>query len=242
MSSADNAELQDALKKLDSVRAEYADFLYSVSHDLNAPLRHISSFTNLIVKKHGNDFDEQTLTHFDYITAAGDELCEMLDGLLTLSRLNTQQNPFEIVNLDTALDDVCNAYLPGAISESGAEIEYQNLPEISADPDQIRLLLKHIISNAIKFVPKEVSPKVSITHEDAGEYWHIRASDNGIGIDEKNYENAFKLFWTGNKPGDYPGHGAGLAIAKKILEIHQGDINFSAAPEKGTTINIRLPK
>ena len=215
---SDDTNYPDEFLKL---KEEYAAFAYIVAHDLSSPFRQIEGFSNIILKKYADDLNDDAKKCFDFIIKSSQHGSNVVDGLLTYSRINTHAKPFTDVDLDSLFKDV-EFKLSEEIRSSDAKIEVKNLPTLNGDKDQLALLLYHITKNALIFSKKETKPLVSITATKQGNQWQFRFKDNGIGVPDANRNNVFDPLKRAVAEKEYPGVGMGLAISKKIIERHGG--------------------
>ncbi len=223
------------------IAKEYEDFAYIVSHDLNAPLRHVKEFTRLLVGPRKDNLTEEEQLYISFLEKSLDKLEDMQHALLTFSRLNTRAGPMEKTDFNKSvamalqeLNDVINTYFPA--------LECGDLPTVMAEAKQIQMLFYHLLENALKFHEEDtLKRKIAITATDQGDTWLFEIRDNGIGIAEDYQEQVFRLFRRLN-PEHYPGIGAGLTIARKIVQRHGGEILIESEPGKGTGVFFTLPK
>jgi signal transduction histidine kinase len=241
-----NNALEDKLtakdKEVRLVNEDLEQFAYIISHDLKAPLRNIKSFSQLLQKMYADKLDGDGMTFLDFITGGVAKFEHLIDDLLQYSRVSKRDMNFEEINLNTIIKEVIkDAYI--SVSKKEAAIKSERLPKIIGDAHRIEQLLSYIIDNSIKFRQKDVKAQIEISSQDKGEFVEIAIKDNGIGIEEEYYERIFQLFQKLHADKDYKGTGLGLSICKKIVERHKGKIwIFSDGSNKGTTMNIRLPK
>ena len=231
-------KLKDLIKKLKISNRELEQFAYVASHDLQEPLRMVSSFTQLLEKRYKNQLDDDADDYIDFIVEGAKRMKDLIDDLLAFSKLNKETNPFEIVIMEIALDDVL-INLRAHIKERNAKITYDNLPSIYCDPIQIHQLLQNLLTNAIKFHNGK-SPKIHISAQELEKEWLFSVSDNGIGIDPQHQEQIFKIFKRLNTREKYEGTGMGLSICKRIVEKHGGHIWVESELGKGTTFYFTL--
>lgn len=222
------------------IAREYEDFVYIVSHDLAAPLRHIKEFTRLLVGAHG-DLNDEEKQYVDFLECSLQKLDEMQRNLLVFSRLNTRGGSFKETDCNEvvaavlrSLDEVLEIYDP--------VIQCQNLPVIFADPQQMALLFTALIDNAIKFHEKNTfERKVFIEAEEQDDFWQFCVRDNGIGVASEFHKEIFRFFRRLH-PHVYGGAGAGLAVAQKIVYRHGGKIFIESVPGQGSSIFFTLKK
>jgi light-regulated signal transduction histidine kinase (bacteriophytochrome) len=222
--------------KTPDYKKELEEFAYIVSHDLNAQLRHVREFGKLLIANLGDKVtgeEREYLMHMEngvYKTEA------MLQALLEYSRLNTQGEKFKTLDCDALVQSIIEH-----IEDTSVTITVSGLPDaLHGDEKQIRLLFTHLIDNSLKFRRENVSPIIEIFAEEKSDDWHFSVTDNGIGIPEQHCENVFRIFQR-LAPEDYSGIGSGLAIAKKIVEHHNGDIKVASGFNKKTSVLFSIP-
>lgn len=252
----DRKQAEEALiaktQKLAQSNAALQEFAYIASHDLQEPLRKISAFNERIQAKLGPAADEQIRDYLTRVHNATKRMQTLIQDLLTYSRITSQAQPFQQVNLSQIAMDVLND-LQFRIEQSKARIELGALPEIEADPTQIRQLFQNMIGNAIKYHRDNVLPHVKIsanivTHQTILYHWQsnnrfceIIFEDNGIGIDPKYHQRIFGVFQRLHGRDQYEGTGVGLAICQKIVERHNGTIALESAVGEGSKFIVTLP-
>ncbi len=240
----DRKQAEEALKitlaDLERSNQELEQFAYVASHDLQEPLRMVSSYTQLLAERYagklGGDADE----FIAYAVDGANRMKRLINDLLAYSRVGTRGKPPENVPADAALDRAMEN-LRLAIQENGAEIIRDPLPTVFVDDTQLAQVFQNLIGNAIKF-RREESPRIRIAAEARGEEWVFSVRDNGIGIDPKYLERVFIIFERLNPRGKYPGTGIGLAICKKIVLRHGGSMWVELESGKGSTFYFSLPK
>ena len=227
------AELAERAKDLERSNMELQQFAYVASHDLQEPLRTISSFTQLLAKRYQNKLDEKAGEFINYAVDGCKRMQTLINDLLAFSRVGTQGKPLVAVSCEAALDRVLRA-LKMAIQDSGAVITREPLPVVLADEIQLCQLFQNLIGNAIKFRDTDV-PRVHISAERNGTGWKIAVRDNGIGVSSEHSDRIFVIFQRLHTRTQYPGTGIGLAICKKIAERHGGRIWVEPTPGGGST-------
>ena len=205
---------------------------FTLSHDLQAPLNSIHSYASLLRKDVKTDNDEVNEA-VEEIAALASRMQEMLDGILEYSMLGPEQERREIVSLDRILEEAI-ANLRSEIDASGATIEHQPLPALAVMRFQMIQVFQNLISNAIKFSGNRI-PRIRISAVETSEYLRIRFEDNGIGLNSDEKERIFEMFQRAEKSKTYPGVGAGLAICKKIVNAHGGEIHVESTPGRGSS-------
>ncbi len=218
--------------------SELEQFAYVASHDLQEPLRMVTSYTQLLRKRYSDRFGGDATEFMDYIVEGGQRMQALITDLLDLSRVNTTKKAFEPVAFGQVLADSLAA-LKSRIAESDAVISHDALPTVLGDARQLSQVLLNLIGNAIKFSGKK-TPQVHITAQREDERWHFSVADNGIGIDARFFERIFVIFQRLHTREEYPGTGIGLAICKKIVERHGGSIWVDSMLGRGTTFHFTL--
>ncbi|MGE5497267.1 MAG: sensor histidine kinase, partial [Syntrophothermus sp.] len=208
-------------------------FAYVASHDLQEPLRMISSYLAMLEKKYDTELDEKARQFIGFAVDGSKRMSNLIKDLLSYSRITTQANELTSVDLNNTFSDV-TLDLQILIKEKGAKISSAKLPVIKGDPIQMHQLLQNIIGNAIKFQGKR-PPEVIISANEIEKGWLFSVKDNGIGIDPQFYDRIFQLFQRLHEQGKYPGTGIGLAVCKKIVERHGGRIWVESEVGQGTT-------
>jgi PAS domain S-box-containing protein len=218
---------------------ELEQFAYVASHDLQEPLRMVTSYTQLLEQRYKGKLDADADEFIKYAVDGANRMRRLIDDLLSYSRVNSRGNPFRPTESELALD-VALKNLQISIEENGAVVTHDQLPEVMADEGQLVQLLQNLIGNAIKFHAKEPPcVHVSAKHLQEKEYL-FSVQDNGIGIDPQYFDRLFKIFQRLHTKEEYPGTGIGLALCKRIVERHSGRIWLESQPGKGTTIYFTL--
>ncbi|MCU7924396.1 MAG: PAS domain S-box protein [Candidatus Thiodiazotropha sp. (ex Dulcina madagascariensis)] len=235
---ADHA-LKQATERLKASNKDLQDFAYVVSHDLREPLRMVSSYMQLLVRRYGEKLGKDADEFIGFAVDGANRMSSMIDGLLQYSRVETQGEPLQPVQAEQALDGAL-ADLGLVIEACGAQINRQPMPEVMADPSQLERLLQNLIGNALKF-QGQAEPVIEIGVQPQGAFWRFSVRDNGIGIEPRHREHIFNMFQRLHGRDEYPGLGIGLAVCKRIVERHGGRIWVDANPGKGSTFNFILP-
>ena len=240
------AALEQQTRELERIRAELEEsnerleqFAYVASHDLQEPLRMVSSYLQLVDQRYGDELDEDGEEFLAFAVDGAERMREMIDGLLAYSRVETQGDPFEPIDMNAVLEDV-RQDLAVCIEESDATIEDGDLPQVEGDPRQLRQLFQNLLSNAIEYSGDE-SPHVEIDAERDGETWTVAVRDDGIGIEPDAQDRVFDVFQRLHGQEEHPGTGIGLALCERIAERHGGDICLDSEPGEGSTFSVALP-
>ncbi|SEV99976.1 MEDS domain-containing protein [Natrinema salifodinae] len=231
--------LEEAIERLERSNERLERFAYAASHDLQEPLRMVSSYLQLIESRYESALDEDGQEFFGYAIDGAERMREMIDGLLAYSRIETQGEPFEPVDLDDVLDDVLTD-LQFRIEERDADVEAGALPRVTGDPNQLHRLFRSLISNALEYSGDE-PPRVELSAERDGADWIVAVRDEGIGIETDQQERIFEVFGRLHSRREYDGAGIGLALCKRIVERHDGEIRVESEPGEGSTFYVRLP-
>ncbi|MDD3985289.1 MAG: ATP-binding protein [Methanobacterium sp.] len=225
--------LKDIINKLMISNRELEQFAYVASHDLQEPLRMVSSFTQLLQRRYKDQLDGNADDYINFIVDGAQRMKKLIDDLLAYSRLNTTDRVYELIEMDLLLEDVL-INLKAAINDTNANIIHKNLPTIHGDPIQISQLLQNIIGNAIKFHGNK-PPQIKISAKQLKEHWLFSVNDNGIGIEPKHQEQIFNIFKRLHTREEYDGTGIGLSICKRIIERHWGEIWLESEKGEGKT-------
>ncbi|MCB9800136.1 MAG: PAS domain-containing protein [Candidatus Omnitrophica bacterium] len=234
-------ELQNRTLELERSNKELEQFAYAASHDLQEPLRKINAFSDLLIAKCQNQLSFEASDYLKRMKDASCRMSRLIKDLLDLARVDMKPSLFNAVSLNEQMELI----LPDfelQIKEKQARIECGNLPEVKADPVQVRQLLHNLISNALKYSSKELPPDIRIRAKSLQHGMiELSVEDNGIGFDEQNKERIFKPFQRLHSREDYPGTGIGLSICKKIVERYGGQMSVSSCPGKGSVFRVELP-
>jgi len=219
---------------------ELEQFAHIASHDLQEPLRMISSYIQLLRRRYVNKLDAQADEFIGYAVDGAKRMQALINDLLNFSRVASGAQPMVPVDLEAAFDDTLKD-LEIRIEDCGATVTHDPLPTVSADPVQIRQLLLNLIANGMKFQLPAQKPEVRVTATREEDEWRFGVSDNGIGIDAKYFKNLFQIFKRLHSNDEYPGTGIGLAMCRKIVERHGGRIWIESVLGQGSTFLFTLP-
>jgi PAS domain S-box-containing protein len=234
---------EDALKfkmvEVERSNAELQQFAYVASHDLQEPLRMVASYVKLLDRRYGDKLDQDARDFIGYAVEGSTRMQQLINDLLTYSRVGTRGKPFEPVDLEAVFAGIMDN-LTVTIQESNATVTHDLLPIVLADDLQMLQLFQNLVSNGIKFHGDE-PPRVHVSAKRAGDFWQFSVSDNGIGIDPEYFSRIFIIFSRLHTRAEYPGSGIGLAICKKIVERHGGHIWVESTPGNGSTFLFTIP-
>lgn len=238
-----NSDLEEAVRKLEETNNELKNFAYIASHDLREPLRKISAFGGLLgtsLKGKLNDDDKENL---ELMIDGADRMQQMIEALLTYSRVTTRGAEFQTVDLNAVVEDLCKFELAVKIEESRAKIVVpERLHNIKGDPTQIRQLMQNLIANGLKYQKKGAIPQITIRSSDVdSDTVRAEVTDNGIGIKEAHFKSLFVMFKRLHSRQEYDGTGIGLAVCKKIVERHGGNIGVNSTYGEGSTFWFTVP-
>ncbi|MEY3243618.1 MAG: hypothetical protein RIR11_5057 [Bacteroidota bacterium] len=239
---AQKKELEALTHALKASNKELENFAYISSHDLQEPLRKIRAFSDLLDEPESGNLSGEGKSYLERIQQSATRMQRLIRDLLEFSRISTRAQPFERIQLAEILQDVL-ADIDLAIKDAQGSIELGELPEMEADPTQMRQLFQNLLSNALKFKKEGTTPMINIWSKPShkGQDWvEIRIQDNGIGFDEKYLDRIFTIFQRldGNK---HEGSGIGLAICLKIAQRHGGEITAQSKLNEGSTFILHLP-
>ncbi len=238
--------VKELLKEKESLEAsnkELEQFAYIASHDLQEPLRMISGFTDLLMKKYSDELNDEAKRYINFAINGAKRMQSQIQGLLTYSRISTRANPFESISLNEVLKEAL-MNLSESVKESGARIESTDLPVVLGDRYLLLSVFQNLIGNAVKFRKDGIVPKINILAKDTkiSDKIEVSISDNGIGIPEKDIDKIFLIFQRLHSQDKYPGTGIGLAVVKKIIEKHGGDIHVKSGLNEGVEFIFTLKK
>jgi PAS domain S-box-containing protein len=233
------AELARANAALEKSNIELQQFAHVASHDLQEPLRMVASFCQLLQRRYRGQLDEQADEYIDFAVSGAKRLQALIQDLLTYSSVDGKSNPFQPTDCGTLVDKVV-ADLTASIQDAGASVRRGNLPTVMGDNSQLAQVFRNLISNAVKY-HGDAPCQVDVSASQNGEQWVFAVRDNGIGIAPQHQARIFDVFTRLHSPQEYPGTGIGLAICKRVVEHHGGQICLDSKPGKGTTFFFTIP-
>ncbi|MEO8692306.1 MAG: PAS domain S-box protein [Acidimicrobiales bacterium] len=218
---------------LDRSNAELEQFAYVASHDLSEPLRAIAGPIALVAKRYQGRLDAEADQFIGFAVDGCTRMQLLIDGLLAYSRVGRLEVAIGPVDCNLLMKEVLAALGP-AIAEAGALVQVGQLPIVTGEPTQLAQVFQNLVANALKFVPLGTTPLVVVAAERGGSMWRFTITDNGIGIAPEHRDRIFGMFKRLNSREKYAGTGIGLALAKKIVERHGGQIGIDDAPGTGS--------
>jgi PAS domain S-box-containing protein len=232
-------KLRLTLAELERSNKELEQFAYAASHDLQEPLRMVSSYTQLLARRYQDRLDADANEFIAFAVDGANRMRGLINDLLAYSRVGTRAREFELTDCAAVLDQAL-ANLKAAIQESGAVVTHDPMPAVMADGSQMVQLFQNLIGNAIKFHGR-TPPRVHLSTVQTGNEWVFCIRDEGIGIDPQDAERIFNVFERLHAREEYPGTGIGLAICKKIVERHAGRIWVESQLAKGSAFQFTIP-
>ena len=235
----DITDRREYQRRLEESNERLEQFAHAASHDLQEPLRMVSSYLQLIERRYGEDLDGEGREFLEFAVNGADRMHNMIDSLLEYSRVQTRGDPFEPVDLDDTLEEV-RTDLERRIDETDAEITADPLPRVDGDASQLYQVFQNLLDNAIEYSGDD-PPQVHVTAERAGEDWIVSVEDEGIGIDSDATDRIFEVFERLHTSDEHQGTGIGLALCERIIERHDGEIWVESEPGEGTRFSFSLP-
>ncbi len=237
--SEPDTRLSELSAKLNESNKELEKFAYVASHDLQEPLRMITSYVQLLQKRYKGKLDADADEFINYAVDGASRMRKLIDDLLIYSRISSKKLKKEAVDTGEIVSEIISQINKEyALPEHS--IKFSELPIVNADKYQIRQLFYHLISNSVKF-NNQPTPLVEIKCKEQGNEFVYSVSDNGIGIEKQYLEKIFEAFQKLHNQKEYPGSGIGLTVCKKIVELHGGKVSVESEPSKGTVIRFTLP-
>lgn len=236
-----NEQVRLRAEELAISNAELEHFAYIASHDLQEPLRMVTSFLTLLDKKYKNQLDDKAKQYIHFAVDGSIRMRRIILDLLEYSRAGRHNFNFEAVNINQLLTDVMQLNRT-IIEEKEAQISWDKMPTIVAAPTPLQQVFQNLLSNALKYQHVGKKPVVKIGYSETKTHWNFFVTDNGMGIEEQYFEKIFIIFQRLHNKEEYSGTGIGLAICKKIIETHQGKIWIKSVPNQGTTFYFSIKK
>jgi light-regulated signal transduction histidine kinase (bacteriophytochrome) len=241
-----NEELELRVKQrtteLQSAILELETFTYSVSHDLKAPLRGIDGYGKLLLDLYGAELNEEAKHFINTIRASTQQMNQLIDDLLEYSRLERGQSNQENIHIKTFVGDLVSLYQ--TVLEHNNFTVNLKVPdiEIRTDSKALRIAVRNLLENAIKFTKKQANPSIEIGLNEGESFWILYVKDNGIGFNMKYHDRIFEIFQRLHRAEDYKGTGIGLAMVHKAMQRINGSVWGESIPDQGSTFNLELPK
>jgi PAS domain S-box-containing protein len=236
---AAETHLLQKVEELNRSNEELGQFAYIASHDLQEPLRMVSSYTQLLSRRYKGKLDADADEFIAFAVDGAGRMQRLIQDLLTFSRVGTKGSHLLHTSSEDALQQAL-INLRGAVEDSGALVTHDPLPAVLADKTQLTQLFQNLVGNAIKYQNPGV-PRVHISAaRNGGKQWSFAVKDNGLGIDPQYFERIFGMFQRLHKREEFAGTGIGLAICKKIVERHGGSISVESQPGQGSTFRFAL--
>jgi PAS domain S-box-containing protein len=236
-----NRTLQEQKKALEASNSELEQFAFVASHDLQEPLRMITSFLAQLERKYNDVLDERGKKYIHFATDGAKRMRQIILDLLDYSRVGRIDTEREEVDMNEIAENVLVLHRK-KIEESGASVSMETLPVISAARGAMQQLMQNLVSNALNYQEPDSKPNIEIWHEEIGEGWKFYVKDNGIGIDPQYRDKIFNIFQRLHGRDEYAGTGVGLAICKKIVEDHGGEIGVDSEEGEGSTFFFTISK
>lgn len=225
-------------EELETSNERLSEFTHAVSHDLQEPVRTVSTYAQLLEDRYGDELDDDGVEYLEFVSGGADRMREMIDKLLEYARIDTRDAEYRSVDLaDVATTAVAD--LATKIDANDAVIDVGSLPTVDGDASQLRQVFQNLIDNAIEY--NEGTPRIEVTAERDDPAWKISVKDNGIGIDPEAAETVFGVFERLHTDEEYSGTGLGLSLCERIVGQHGGDIWVDSDPGEGTTVSFTLP-
>ncbi|WP_224268278.1 sensor histidine kinase [Haloprofundus salinisoli] len=226
-------------QRLEESNERLEQFAYAASHDLQEPLRMISSYLRLIEDRADEELTEETEEFLEFAVDGADRMRNMINGLLAYSRVENQGEPLEPVDLNEVVGDVRDD-LNVRITESDADVDIEELPRVAGDERQLHQVFQNLLSNALEY-SGDGPPRVHISADRDSSMWEVSVRDEGIGIEPDEQDRIFAVFQRLHSQNDHQGSGIGLALCERIVERHGGEIWVESEPSEGTTFSFTLP-
>ncbi|WP_252699650.1 PAS domain-containing sensor histidine kinase [Natronosalvus vescus] len=235
----DITERKQFEQMLEESNERLEQFAYAASHDLQEPLRMVTSYLHLLERRYVDELDEDGEEFIEFAVDGADRMRHMIEGLLEYSRVESRGNPFESVDLNTVFRDALTD-LQVKSTETDAEITADDFPTVRGDPNQLRQVFQNLLDNALEYSGDE-PPRVHVSVEQRGFQWVISVRDEGFGIDPDEAGQIFDVFQRLHSRDEHEGTGIGLALCERIVERHGGTIWVESEPGEGSTFSFTLP-
>jgi len=235
-----NEELRIKNREMEIANKDLESFSYSISHDLRAPLRSINGFSEILMMNHAETLDPQAKRYLERIVDNGVKMHKLIDTLLNLSKLGKHEMVKEDIDMNALVNSIIHDYQVD-VNHSKINWKISNLPTFHGDAELMKQVLVNLISNAVKYSSKKDNPEVEIACENDNGKIKCWVKDNGAGFDMSFKDKLFDVFQRLHTPSEFEGNGVGLAIVKRIIKKHDGEIWAESELEKGSTFYFTLP-
>jgi signal transduction histidine kinase len=232
-------QLDEQAADLHRSNAELEQFAYVASHDLQEPLRKVASFCQLLQRRYAGQLDDRADQYIAFAVDGANRMQTLINDLLMFSRVGRAQVRYTAVDLEQVYAATVES-LSLSLEETGARITHDPLPQVTGDATQLGMLVQNLLTNAVKFRDPARPPRIHLEARRDGDLWQFAVADNGIGIDPAYTERVFVIFQRLHTKEAYPGNGIGLAMCKKIVELHGGEIAIDTDHSPGTRITFSL--
>jgi light-regulated signal transduction histidine kinase (bacteriophytochrome) len=241
MEAAKKPEFESTRQELEELKENFQNFIYTVSHDLSGPIRTVAAFSRLLQENSEKELDERGQHYLSFMISGAEKAQAMLGGMLEYSRLFTR--PMKLAQVDVRqVVNNCLVNLINEIDRTKADVKISDLPIVTADADQLYNVFYALINNALVFSRPEVQTEINISALKMPNGWKFMVEDNGIGIEPKFFDEIFKVYRRLHREDEYHGIGMGLAMAKKIVELHGGTIGVTSALGMKSNFWFTLPE
>lgn len=232
--------LEQYIKELNRSNRELQQFAFIASHDLQEPVRKLLFYSDYLLNKYSDGMDEKGRNYLANIQSSSARMRNLIQDILLFSQIDKQESRFQLVDLNVIANETCQD-LEMKISEKEAAVNIKVLPNLYCDRGMMRQLFANIIGNSLKYAAENRPPIIEIWHQQEDGFVTLHFRDNGIGFDEKYLPKIFTLFQRLHTSREFAGTGVGLAICKKIVDVHRGRINAVSKIGEGTTFTVSIP-
>lgn len=230
-------ELERVRAQLEQSNEKLQQFAYVVSHDLQEPLRMVSSYMSLLDAEYTDELDEEAREYVEFAADGAERMKALIDGLLAFSRVDTRGNEMETVDAETALTNATQA-LAMKVEGTDTTVDAESLPTVTADRAQLSRVFQNLVENAINYT-HDGDPEIAVRGERRGDEYVFAVADNGAGIPPDEQDDIFGIFERGADPPE-DGIGIGLAICRRIVDRHGGEMWVESTEDEGTTMYFSL--
>ena len=236
---ADVTDRNEYRQELERSNERLERFAHALSHDLQEPLRMVTQYLQLLERRYAGDLDEEATTFVDFAVDGAERMSSMIDGLLAYARVERSGDPLEPIDLEAVLADVL-ADLSLRIEETDATVDVASLPRVEGDPNQLRRVFQNLLSNAIEY-SGDAPPRIHVDADRDSDDWIVTVRDEGIGVPPDDRDRVFEVFERLHGNGESEGSGIGLAICRRIVERHGGEIWVESELGQWAAFRFTLP-